>query len=104
VEFKKIQMQVRNRGDFWLLNGINGVSSSGRLKMKGDTKEGWDDESENMSRAKCKEERERQGERERERERDRRTRTSSNIEFNSRFPRRKIKLYFSPKDERWHYY
>ena len=35
---------------------------------------------------------------------DRRSWTSGNIEFNSRFPRRKIKLYFAPKDERWHYY
>lgn len=40
------------------MNEINGVSGFDRLTMKESTKEGWDDESENMSRAKCKEEKE----------------------------------------------
>ena len=51
-------MQVSNTGDFRLMNEINGVSCFGRLTMKESNKEGWDDESEKMSRAKCKEENE----------------------------------------------
>jgi hypothetical protein len=49
-------MHVSNRGDFRLMNEINGVSCSGRLTMKESTKDGWVDESGNISRAKCKEE------------------------------------------------
>jgi hypothetical protein len=69
--------------------------------MKESAKDGWDDESENMSRAKCKEEKEE------ERKRDTQKKPNEQqhrIQFNSRFPRRKIKLCFLPKDERWNYY
>jgi hypothetical protein len=48
------------------MNEINGVRGFGRLTMTENTKEGCDDESENMSRAKCKEEEEEEKERERE--------------------------------------
>jgi hypothetical protein len=51
-------MQVSNRGDFRLMNEINGVNGFGRLTMKESSKEGWDGESENTSRKKCKEEKE----------------------------------------------
>ena len=42
------------------MNEINAVSGFGRLTMKESNKEGWDDESENVSRAKCKEEKEKE--------------------------------------------
>jgi hypothetical protein len=43
------------RGDFRLMNEINGESGFSRLTTKQSTKEAWDDESENMSSVKCKE-------------------------------------------------
>jgi hypothetical protein len=45
-----------------VLNLINGISGFGMLTMKDRTRERWDDESENISRAKCKKERKREKE------------------------------------------